>query len=99
MSNGVDTDSPRGGVRSSPTHDNNHSAALSSSAAEDLTGKRLGKCARLLFTFKTDPADICARNLPETDGLEFHMIEPSSHLAQLMGQVSGVDSYFGNVEH
>jgi len=38
--------------------------------------------------------DICARNLPETDGLEFHMIEPRSHLAQLTRQVSSVDSYF-----
>ena len=46
-----------------------------------------------------DPTDIRARNLPEADGLEFHLIEPGSHLAQLTGQVSGVDGYFDNVKH
>jgi hypothetical protein len=37
--------------------------------------------------------------LPETDGLEFHMVEPGPHLAQLAGQIPGIDSYFDNVEH
>jgi hypothetical protein len=85
-------------MHGSPARSKNWSPALHSSAVEYLTGKRLGKRSRLLFTFKIDPVDICARNLPETDGLEFHMIEPRSHLAQLTGQVSSVDSYF-NVKH
>jgi hypothetical protein len=77
----------------------NGGSALLSSAVEYLTGKGLGKGSRLLLTFKIDPADICARNLPETDNLKFHMIEPRSHLAQLMGQVSGLDRYFDDVNH
>jgi hypothetical protein len=72
---------------------------LCSSAVEHLTGKRLGKRSRLLFGLKIDPTDICARNVPETDGLEFHMIEPRSHLAQLMGQASMFHSDFDNVKH
>jgi hypothetical protein len=54
-------------------------------ALEYLTRKRLGKRPCLSFIFKIDPTDICARNLSETDNLEFHVIEPCSHLAQLMG--------------
>jgi hypothetical protein len=73
--------------------------SLRGSAVEYLTGERMGKRSRLLFAFKIDPVAICAPNLPETDGLEFHMIEPRPHLAQLAGQVSGVDSYFYNVTH
>jgi len=68
-------------------------------AIEYLTGKRLGKRSCLWFTFEIDPANICARNLPETDGLGFHMIEPSPHLAQLVSQIPGIDSYFDNVKH
>jgi hypothetical protein len=86
-------------VHGSSARDNNQRPALRSCAVEYLTGKRLGKRPRLWFALKIDPTDICARNLPETDGLEFHMIEPRSHLAQLMGQVSGVESYFDNVKH
>jgi hypothetical protein len=65
---------------------------------EYLTGEGLGKRSRLLFAFKIDATDICAWNLPEADGLEFHVIEPGSHLAQLKSQVSA-DRYFNNIEH
>jgi len=79
--------------------DNNQRPALCSSAVENLTGKRLGKRSRLLFTFEIDPINICTRNLPKTNGLELHMIEPRSHLAQLVGQFSSLYSYFDNVKH
>ena len=58
---------------------------LRNSAVEYLTRKRLGKRARASFIFKVHPTDICGRNLSETDHLDFHVIEPRSHLAQLMG--------------
>src|SRR5438045_9740621 len=83
----------------SPARINTQSRALRSTAVEYLTGKRLGKRCRLLLAFKIDPTDIGARNLPETNGLEFHMIEPRSHLTQLLGQVSSADSYFDYVKH
>ena len=72
---------------------------ISSSAVENLTGKRPGKRSRLMFTFKIDPINICTRNFPKTNGLEPHMIEPGSHLAQLVSQFSGLYSYFDNVKH
>jgi hypothetical protein len=74
-------------------------SCICSSAVENLTGKRVGKRFRFLFTFKIDPTNICARKLPETNGLELHMIEPRSHLAQLVGQFSSLYSYFSNVKH
>jgi|SRR4051812_31246701 hypothetical protein len=97
-STGVDTDFPPE-AGTTPASDNRLESGLRSSAVDYLTAKCLGKRSRLLFTFKIDPPDICTGNLPETDGLEFHMIEPGSHLTQLMGQVSSVNSYFDNVEH
>jgi len=72
---------------------------LRNSAIEFLSRKRLGKRPRLSFIFKIHPTDICARNLSETDDLEFHVIEPRSHLAQLMGEVFRLDSYFDKVKH
>jgi hypothetical protein len=72
---------------------------LRSHAVEHLAGKRLGKCSRLLFTFEIDPEETCAWNLPETEGLEFHMVKPNPHLAQLMGKVFGLDSHLDNVKH
>lgn len=40
---------------------------------EYLTGKRLSKRYYLLFVFKIDATGTCARNLSETDGLEFRI--------------------------
>ena len=70
---------------------------LRSSTVEQVTGKRLGKCLCLIFALEIDPADIRVRDLPETDGLEPHVIEPCPHLAQFMGQVCGIDHYFDDV--
>src|SRR5690242_97489 len=74
----------------------NRRSASRRGAVEHPTAKRLGESCRLLFPFEIDPADIRAGDLPETDGLEFHMVEPGSHLAQLAGQIPGIDSYFDN---
>jgi hypothetical protein len=73
-------------------------SCICSSAVENLTGKRVGKRFRPLFTFKIDPTNI-TRNLPETYGLVLHVIKPRSHLAHFMGQFSCLYSYFDNVEH
>jgi hypothetical protein len=70
-----------------------------STAVQDATAKCLGKGSCFLFAVEIDPTDICARNLPEAHDLKFHVIEPDSHLAQLLRQGLRVDSDFDNVRH
>jgi hypothetical protein len=84
---------------SRPRRDARLASCICSSAVENLTGKRVGKRFRLLFTFKIDPTNVCARNLPETNGVVLHVIKPRSHLAQFVGQFSSLYSYFDNVKH